>query len=190
MAITLTFCCPHCERSSRVELRADERLRCPDCNESWELPAGALAGGQLTRCLVCPSDELYVRKDFSQRWGLAIIVVGFVASSVAWYFHRPYWTYGILVGTALLDLLLFLLVGDLLQCYRCHAEYRGLSGLESHGYFSLETHERYRQQQARLEQAELEQNQLEQARLERSRRAAELERAGLAPDDASRRSLS
>jgi hypothetical protein len=37
-----------------------------------------------------------------------------------------------------------------LNCYRCQAQYRDVPGLENHGGFDLETHERHRQQVARL----------------------------------------
>ena len=57
--------------------------------------------------------------------------------------------------TAVLDALLYLLMGDVLTCYRCHCEYRGAEGLEEHAAFDLEVHEKYRQQAARLAQAGL-----------------------------------
>ena len=57
------------------------------------------------------------------------------------------------LATALVDVLLFVLVGETLVCYRCGAEYRDLDSMAAHGPFSLETHERYRQQAARLAQA-------------------------------------
>jgi hypothetical protein len=91
-----------------------------------------------------------VRKDFSQSLGVAIVVVGIVASSVFWAYHMPYWTYGVLFATALIDVVLYLTVGNVLQCYRCQAQYRGTPGLESHGGFDLETHEKHRQQKIRL----------------------------------------
>jgi hypothetical protein len=64
----------------------------------------------------------------------------------------PLWTYGVLFATALIDVVLYLTVGNVLQCYRCHAQYRGLPGLEHHQPFNLETHEKHRQQRIRLQQ--------------------------------------
>ncbi len=93
-----------------------------------------------------------MRKNFSQRLGLAIVIVGFAASSVAWGLHMIYTAYGILFATALIDVALYLTVGNLLQCYRCSAAYRDLAGWQEHEPFNLETHERLRQQAARLEQ--------------------------------------
>ena len=63
------------------------------------------------------------------------------------------WTYAVLFATALIDVVLYLAVGNLLQCYRCQAQYRGLGGLEGHQPFDLETHEKHRQQTIRLKQA-------------------------------------
>jgi uncharacterized C2H2 Zn-finger protein len=45
---------------------------------------------------------------------------------------------------------LYLIVPDALMCYRCGAMYRDAKGMERHGAFNLETHERYRQQAARI----------------------------------------
>ena len=111
-------------------------------------------GGHLESCLVCPSGELFVRKNFSPRLGLLIVAVGITAATVTWALRWPYATYGILAVSALLDLLLYQFVGNLLQCYKCRSEYRGLEGLETYNAFSLETHERFRQEAARLKEAE------------------------------------
>ena len=94
-----------------------------------------------------------MRKNFSQRLGVTIVVAACVASAITWGFHMRYATYGILFAAALLDFAFYLVVGNLLQCYRCHTEYRGLVGLEHNEPFSLETHERYRQQAIRLAEA-------------------------------------
>jgi len=91
-----------------------------------------------------------VRKDFPQRLGVGIVVLGFAASCVTWYYHHILLTFGILFATALVDLLLYVLMGNVLECYRCHAQYRGVEGLEDHPPFSLEVHEKHRQQAARL----------------------------------------
>ena len=110
----------------------------------------AVVDNRVQRCLVCPSSDLYVRKDFPQRVGVALVGVGIVGSSIAWYHGDLLWTFGILFATALLDVLLYALVGDALMCYRCHAQYRGCEGMEVHGQFDLETHEKYRQLAARM----------------------------------------
>jgi hypothetical protein len=79
--------------------------------------------------------------------------VGFLLSTIAWGFHWRYTSYAILFASALCDVLCYALVGNVLQCYRCRAEYRELAGLEEFEPFDLETHERFRQQALRLAQA-------------------------------------
>jgi len=108
----------------------------------------------MDRCFLCGCDELYVRKDFSQRLGLMIVIAAMVLSSIAWGFHRIYTTYGILFVAALIDVVLYFTVGNLLQCYCCRTEYRGIPELDEGEPFSLETHEKFRQQEARLAEAE------------------------------------
>jgi hypothetical protein len=151
--MNVTFRCPHCQNPSRAEFSAATReLGCSHCDAKWPVPDDAVHETGLARCLVCPSTELFVRKDFSQALGVAIVVVGFVVSSVFWYYRMPMWTYGVLFLTALIDVVLYLFVGNCLHCYRCQAQYRGVPGLDQHQPFDLETHEKHRQQKIRLEQ--------------------------------------
>jgi hypothetical protein len=127
-------------------------LTCIGCGLELQTPADAIVDGRLDRCLVCAGTEFYVRKDFSQRTGVAIVVAGLAMSCVAWFFRRFYLTYSILFATALLDACLYLMRGSLLQCYRCQAEYRGLDERSATEPFRLETHDKHRQQSARLAQ--------------------------------------
>ena len=57
---------------------------------------------------------------------------------------------GLLHTLLAIDVLLYALVGNSLVCYRCHAEYRQVEPADHQGSFNLETHERYRQEAARL----------------------------------------
>ena len=150
--MNVTFRCPECSRVAAAELDDAIEIGCPACQVRWPLPAGAIEGARVVRCVVCPSEELYVRKDFSQALGVAIVAFGFLVSSVFWYYRMPLWTYGVLFATALIDVVLYVTVGNLLQCYRCQAQSRGVAGLESHEPFNLETHEKHRQQTIRLAQ--------------------------------------
>jgi uncharacterized C2H2 Zn-finger protein len=146
------FRCPRCERTSRVALPADApTLACPHCGAVIDVPNGALSDDGVKACVVCRSNDLFVRKDFPQWLGVLIVVIGFVASSVAWYYHQIEWTFGILFATAAIDVVLYLVMGEALVCYRCGAHYRNVAGLGRHAGFDLETHERYRQAAARKE---------------------------------------
>jgi len=93
-----------------------------------------------------------MRKDFPQRLGVAIVTIGFVLSSITWGMGYPLSTYAILFATALIDVILYIVMPNVLMCYRCGAQYRGLDTSEDNSYetFQLETHERYRQQKIRL----------------------------------------
>jgi len=143
--------CPACQQTARCRVAADsDHIACPHCRQPIQIPAGAIAGQQIHRCLVCPSTELYARKDFPQRLGVALVIAGFIGSSIAWANYQVLWSFAILFGTALVDLLLYLVMGESLTCYRCHAQYRGFDDIERHGGFDLETHERHRQMAARL----------------------------------------
>jgi hypothetical protein len=149
--MNVTFRCPKCDQTAAAEFGPQSReIACSNCDEKWPVAAGVVSEERLSQCLICPGTELFARKDFSQPLGVAIVVVGIVASSVFWAYHMPYWTYGVLFATALIDVVLYLTVGNVLQCYRCQAQYRGVPGLESHGGFDLETHEKHRQQRLRL----------------------------------------
>ena len=130
----------------------DVEVLCPQCEHSIRTPPGAIDDQTLNRCLVCPSKELFIRKNFPQRLGVTIVVLGFVISCVTWYYELVIATFAVLFATAGIDVLLYLLMGNALQCYRCQAHYTGVQGLEQHGPFDLEIHERHRQEKIRLRQ--------------------------------------
>ena len=151
--MNLSFHCPQCESRVRREVPDDAKsLACPSCAHEILLPEGVWDGKSLTRCLLCPSKDLFLRKNFPQRLGVLIVVIGFLASCVTWANRDYIATYAIFFATALLDVVLYIVVGNLLQCYRCEAQYRDLPGINEHEAFHLETHERYRQQEARLDE--------------------------------------
>ena len=149
--MNVTYSCPHCQRLAPSPFDGStEQITCPHCSQQIEIPADGVQDGRIDRCLVCPSADLFVRKDFPQRVGVAIVVIGIVGSSIAWGYGHVMWTFAILFGTALVDVLLYGLVGNALMCYRCHAHYREVADIDSYEPFHLETHEKHRQQVARV----------------------------------------
>jgi hypothetical protein len=151
--MNVTYNCPACHRTTRANLAPDvESIACTHCQQQVNVPVGAISGHQIHRCLVCPSTELFARKDFPQRLGVALVIIGFVGSSIAWFNYQVLLTFAILFLTALVDLVLYIVMGESLTCYRCHAQYRGFEEIERHGGFDLATHERYRQMAARLKE--------------------------------------
>jgi hypothetical protein len=150
--MNVTFSCPSCQHSSRVEIDdGAAALNCSHCPAEIPVPQEVRQTDMVKQCLVCASRDLFIRKDFPQRLGVTVVVIGFVLSSIAWAQYMTILTFAILFATALIDVLLYLVMGDELVCYRCGAQYRQVQ-LEEHAGFNLETHERYRQQAARLAQ--------------------------------------
>jgi hypothetical protein len=162
----ITYACPACDATvTHTGVETARTLDCTHCSAIVAVPADAIAWTTaagaaaepgtglpvLRRCLVCPSTELFARKDFPQRLGVGIVVAGFAASCLTWAWQLLVPTFAILFGTALVDVLLYLFMPECLTCYRCAARYRGAGG--PHGGFDLETHERHRQQRIRLREA-------------------------------------
>ena len=151
--MNVSYTCKHCDQPVRSEVGSGaHEFTCPACSEKFSVPAEDYADGKLHGCLVCGCRELFVRKDFSQRLGVTIVVCGLFAYLIAIGFQQRYVGWGILFATALIDLVLYFRVKSMLQCYRCEASYRGLSGLDAFEPFDLETHEKFRQQKIRLAQ--------------------------------------
>ncbi|MEX2315745.1 MAG: hypothetical protein WD669_01245 [Pirellulales bacterium] len=149
--MNVTFSCPGCHQAARAAITAETTsLACPHCAQQIKVPEGAIAASQLRRCIVCPSTDLFVRKDFPQQLGVSLVVLGFIGSSIAWGYYMVWLSFAILFATALVDLALYIVMGESLTCYRCHAQYRGFQEIPVHGGFDLETHERHRQMAARL----------------------------------------
>lgn len=149
--MNIAYYCPACHQANRESLAdAAKQLECANCHQQIAIPDAAIAGKRINRCLVCPSTDLYARKDFPQKLGVALVVLGFIGSSIAWAYYLVLWSFAILFGTALLDLVLYIVMGESLTCYRCGAQYRGFEDIEVHGGFDLETHEKYRQMAARM----------------------------------------
>lgn len=154
--VTVTYVCPGCGRTTIARTageaaasQPEDPIVCTACGRGITPPPGALRGGRVARCLLCPSTDLFVRKDFPQRLGVWIVVVGFAASCVAWGMRELVWTFGILFATAAVDVALYLFMPDCLACYRCGARYRGPQVTADHLPFDLEVHERERQGLAR-----------------------------------------
>ncbi|MCA9267115.1 MAG: hypothetical protein KDA41_01525 [Planctomycetales bacterium] len=147
--------CPTCHVGSKTAVSpTDETLECPHCGHVLQVPPKSFDGDKLQRCLVCPSTELFVRKNFPQRLGVSIVVAGLATSCITWHFRMVFATFAVLFATALFDLLLYLLVGNVLECYRCQAQYGGTDGESEHGAFDLEVHEKHRQQKIRMLQSQ------------------------------------
>ena len=150
--MNVRFVCPQCETPVRVDLPGRAEWQCPGCDHLG--PAHACAGpGTLACCAACGNAELYRRKDFPHGLGLSILAVACVASVIPHWLYRPVWTWVILLGSVVIDGLLYLCVGDVVVCYRCDAHHRGFPANPEHRPFELTIQERYRQERIRRELA-------------------------------------
>lgn len=157
----ISYRCPACGHSNQTAgLGPSASLGCRAC--AWTRPP---EGSVLTeceesaclspsRCLVCGNHDLWRQKDFPQGLGLALVLLGAVLSSIAWYFHWPKTALGILMAFALADMVVFAVMPDVLVCYRCRARHHRARAAADHPGFNHELAERYRQEQLRLRDAQ------------------------------------
>ena len=151
----IAFHCPACEAANRAPLEAGAVLNCEHCRWSRSVEDGDIENGRPVRCAVCSCDDLWRQKDFPPQLGLAMVGLGALLSTIAWANYQPVLAIGILMAFALVDLLLYALMSDVLVCYRCEARYRRANlEADTHPRFSLETAERYRQEALRLKNAQ------------------------------------
>jgi hypothetical protein len=151
--VNLRFTCSACGRPGRLDLPGPTTWQCPDCGATAEVPADALAsGGSLCRCAACGNSQLYRMKDFPQWLGMTILTLAcgsFFVLAVVFYQYNLAWA--ILLGSAAVDGLIYLIVGDIVVCYRCGARHRGVPS-RSFDPHELAIAEKYRQERTRMEQ--------------------------------------
>lgn len=144
--------CPVCDTAVRFETPAASTWQCPACDHLGQVQ-GSTAGNSFDRCAACGNHELYKKKDFPHSFGLGLLTVACLASIIPYWLYRPVWTWVILIGTALIDGILYLVVGDVVVCYRCNAHHRRFSPQADCKPFELTIQERYRQERIRRELA-------------------------------------
>ncbi len=155
LRVHVRFACPVCEQAARLEVPGSTEWPCPACDHRVHLQ-GQAEPGHLHTCLVCGNRELYKKKDFPHWLGLTILTVACLASIIPYLLYQIWLTWAILIGSAALDGLLYLLVGDVVVCYRCGAQYRGLPPQSEYKPFDLGIGERYRQERLRRQQLQAE----------------------------------
>ena len=143
--------CSECATPVRLTVPGPAEWQCPRCDHLVRMPAGEVVP-YLSACLVCGNHELYKKKDFPHALGMGILVAACLASTVTYGLYDKWLTWAILIGSAAFDGLLYLWVKDVIVCYRCNAEYRGVPAVVTYAPFELTVHERYRQERMRREQ--------------------------------------
>ena len=99
----------------------------------------------MDQCPHCGCGDLFVRKDFPQKLGLAIVIVAAASFLVLAAFpHLFYVGVLVLLAAAMVDFALYLLVRKITVCYRCRAEFRDVPVNPEHEGFELAIAEKYR----------------------------------------------
>ena len=135
-----TFC-PECENGIFLhEMPKTGLIPCTRCSKGREaLGNGELdAKGALTRCGICGCTDLYRQKDFNTKLGLWVVVL---IVGLALVFNQ-YLMWILIVG-AVLDLILYFALGDIVICYQCRGIYRGMPIAEKVEGFDLKIHDKY-----------------------------------------------
>jgi hypothetical protein len=146
--VNVLFACPECDSPSRVSLDKPGDWRCPACDHRIHFEAGDPA---VPSCSVCGCGDLYKQKNFPHRLGMLILLVPLVLSVYTYLWYDKWLTWALLLGSALVDGALYLLVGDAIVCYRCGAHHRGIPKGSPHQPFEITIGERYRQERIRRE---------------------------------------
>jgi len=144
----VTFDCPGCEQPVTTPVDSASDWQCHVCDHCAHLHAAEPA---LPACVVCGNHEFYKKKDFPQWLGMAILIAACVLSTLTYWWYEKWWTWGFLIGSACIDGVMYLLVGDVIVCYRCQAHYRGFLSTAGHHPFELGIGEKYRQEKIRRE---------------------------------------
>jgi hypothetical protein len=153
--LELTYECPQCKATGITALaESPGEATCRQCGATRALKAGSTDHGKLEFCPWCATTDLYIQKDFPEGLGLAIVTLGFVVSTVYWYYERPIPAFAVLLASALLDMVLYYKVPDVTICYRCLSQIRGQGANPDERLhpFDLAVGERYRQERLRIEQ--------------------------------------
>jgi hypothetical protein len=147
----LRFQCPECQTITATEQVGAPSWTCSTCGFAVTA-ASPTDASELKSCRVCGNTELYVQKAFAHWLGMSLIVVASVGFIVAMYMYHLYIAWGILIGSALIDVVLYLMMGNMTVCYRCRAQYQGFPVNPEHKSFDLAVGERYRQEKLRRQQ--------------------------------------
>jgi hypothetical protein len=154
--VKVTFPCSSCDVPVSITLASAPAVAtCPACGQTVTVPTPATVetpdGIVVETCAVCGGHELYKKKAFPHWLGMTILTgacLGFVVLNA---YRYQWWAWVVLLVSAAVDGLLYLLVKDVVVCYHCYAHHRGL-GRSGNKPFELIVHERYRQERLRREQ--------------------------------------
>lgn len=132
----IAFACSGCK--SEVMAAPGAPATCAACHAVTTLavPDGLRDGGPVEACPACGGRQLYVQRDFNQKVGLAVVIVGAALAP-----FTPF--YSSLFVAAAVDAALYAMLPEITVCYRCHAHFRGFARNPAHEAFDLHLAEQY-----------------------------------------------
>lgn len=139
------FNCKKCDLELETSLENAREMKCPHCGISSNISPSdpMLTGGPVDSCASCGHENLYVQKDFNRTLGLTIVVAGILLSLFFFYRNEPFHAMLTLLGMAVIDGVIYMMVSDVTVCYVCHTIYRGFTRNPGHEPFELALLERY-----------------------------------------------
>ena len=132
----IAFACSGCR--GEVASAPGEPATCAGCGAVTTLtvPDALRRGEAVEACPACGGKNLYVQRDFNQKVGLAVVIVGAALAP-----FTPF--YSSLFVAAAIDAVLYALLPEITVCYRCHAHFRGFARNPKHEAFDLHLAEQY-----------------------------------------------
>ena len=130
----IAFRCPSCRGEAECGLDGQGRCAC-GATPSLALSASIREQKVVDRCPACDNVQLYVQRDFNQKAGLAVVIVGGLLAPFTYYLS--------LVAAAIIDAGLYTMLGEITICYRCEAHFRGFTRNPAHEPFDLHIAEQY-----------------------------------------------
>ncbi len=133
----LRFACPQCGTINR---RPDaDRLTildCTECSYAGLIPDGWTEHGVVERCPICGCGEIFKQKDFQQRTGIIIALVG--ASFAVFTRFLSIFLAAVICG------ILYIASPERLVCYLCRTQVVGHRRTRAHRRFSARVAEKLR----------------------------------------------
>lgn len=127
----LTVYCARCLKGNRI-VPPKPVVTCRACGNDMPLSGSETLerGRPVERCVLCGRKEFYVESDFPARIGCAVVV----ACIVAFLITENLW---ILIGAALVNFALMVVLPKRTICYQCLTEYHGTARDPAHAEYDL-----------------------------------------------------
>lgn len=132
----IALTCPSCGNEAVAGL--DGAGACRSCLSSVkvDVPESLRTTRMIEACPACGNGLLYVQRDFNQKVGLGVVILGAILAP-----FTPFYSSLFVAGAV--DAGLYTLLPDVTVCYRCHAHMRGFSRNPAHHAFDLHLAEQY-----------------------------------------------